>query len=242
MGRVVCPQGHAFDIARSGYINLLQPQDRRSKNPGDSPAAVKARRIIHELGATEALLRDIARLTGASLDDCVLDIGSGDGFYLGSLFRQIGFQAVGIDISVPAADAAAKRYPDGEWIVANADRFIPYADHSFTKVLSLTARMNCKEFHRVIHPDGQLLLAVPAPDDLIELRGAGRDRVPRTIEAFALQFQLVEQGRATVTTELDAIAVQNLLLSIYRPMQPAPPKAGRVTFSLDLLLFQPRKS
>ena len=27
--------------------------------------------------------------------------------------------------------------------------------------------------------DGRLLVALPAPDDLIELRGAGRDRVPR---------------------------------------------------------------
>ena len=32
----VCPRGHAFDVARSGYVNLLQPQDRRS--PGQSHA------------------------------------------------------------------------------------------------------------------------------------------------------------------------------------------------------------
>ena len=34
--RLLCPRGHSFDVARSGYINLLQPQDRRSKRPGDT--------------------------------------------------------------------------------------------------------------------------------------------------------------------------------------------------------------
>jgi len=37
---LVCSAGHAFDIARSGYINLLQPQDRRSLVAGDSKTAV----------------------------------------------------------------------------------------------------------------------------------------------------------------------------------------------------------
>src|SRR5450755_3800076 len=38
--RFVCERGHSFDVARSGYLNLLQPQDRRSANPGDSKEAV----------------------------------------------------------------------------------------------------------------------------------------------------------------------------------------------------------
>ena len=31
--RVLCARGHSFDVARSGYINLLQPQERRSRQP-----------------------------------------------------------------------------------------------------------------------------------------------------------------------------------------------------------------
>ena len=94
------------------------------------------------------------------------------------LLAQIGFDAHGIDISIPAIDAAARRYPGCEWVVANADRFVPYADRSFSIVLSITARMNAREFRRVLRDDGRLLVAVPAPEDLIELRGTGRDRVP----------------------------------------------------------------
>src|SRR5579864_8898608 len=140
--RVHCPRGHSFDIARSGYINLLQPQDRRSKNPGDTTAAVQGRRQLHELGVTQPLLHGIAEMMAASPNDSVLDAGCGDGFYLGSLARETGFDAHGVDISVPAVDAAARRYPGCEWIVANADRALPYADSTFSVVLSITARMN----------------------------------------------------------------------------------------------------
>src|SRR5437773_124930 len=140
--RLLCPRGHSFDVARSGYINLLQPQDRRSRQPGDTAAAVAGRRRLHVSGVTAPLLDGIAKMIAASTGDVVLDAGCGDGFYLGALARQTSFTACGVDISVPAIDAAARRYPGCEWIVANADRFVPYADRSFTIVLSITGRMN----------------------------------------------------------------------------------------------------
>jgi 23S rRNA (guanine745-N1)-methyltransferase len=236
--RLFCPRGHSFDVARSGYINLLQPQDRRSKQPGDTAKAVAARRRLHDRGVTEPLLRAIADISAASPDDTVLDAGCGDGFYLGTLARQTGFDAYGVDISIPAVDAAARRYPECEWIVANADRFVPYAERSFSIILSITARMNSGEFRRVLRDGGRLLLALPGPDDLIELRGAGRDRVARTVDTFARDFKLVEQRRVSAAADLDAAAVEDVLHSIYRPMRSQPAGATRVTFSLDLLLFR----
>jgi len=245
--RLFCPRGHSFDVARSGYINLLQPQDRRSKRPGDTPAAVAARRRLHDLGVTEPLLAGIAELAQASPGDIVLDAGCGDGFYLGSLVRQSGCAGHGIDISIPAVEAAARRYPPGtagcEWIVANADRFVPYADQSFSMILSITGRMNAGEFRRVLRDDGRLLVALSAPDDLIELRSRagkpGRDRVPQALETFAPQFKLIGRSQVTTAADLDAAAVQDVLLSIYRPLRSQPVDAMRVTFSLDLLLFRP---
>ena len=236
--RVACERKHSFDIARSGYINLLQPQDRRSKNPGDSAEAVAARRRLHDLGATKPLMEGIAALLEAGKDDVVLDAGCGDGFYLGSLVERCGCEGHGIDISVPAIQAAARRYPGCEWIVGNADRFIPYADRSFSVVLSITARTNVPEFHRVLQDSGRLLVALPAPDDLIELRGRGRDRTIRTIETFAPAFTITAQSRVTTAALLDAPAVHDVLLSIYRPLRPRPAEGMQVTFSLDLLLFQ----
>src|ERR1039457_4363049 len=88
--RLHCLRGHSFDIARSGYINLLQPQDRRSRQPGDTAAAVAARRRLHDRGVTGPLLDSIAEMLAASPDDTVLDAGCGDGFYLGALARRTG--------------------------------------------------------------------------------------------------------------------------------------------------------
>jgi len=237
---LACPRGHSFDIARSGYVNLLQPNDKRSKLPGDTAAAVAARRRLHDRGVTAPLLEAISALAAIDRDDVMLDVGCGDGYYLGTIALESGCEAHGIDISVPAVDAAARRYPECEWIVGNADRFLPYADKTFSRVLSITARMNVPELRRVLRDDGRLLVAIPAPDDLVELRGAGRDRVARTLAEFGTAFTISEQQRASTIADLDRDAVHDVLLSIYRPRSLEKVSAARVTFSLDLLLFAPR--
>ena len=239
--RWVCARGHCFDVARSGYVNLLQPQDRKSKQPGDTTAAIAGRRRLHDRGVTKPLLDAIAAMAGAGQKDVVLDAGCGEGFYLGNMQRQSGFEAHGVDISIPAIDAAARRYPEGKWIVANADRLLPYSDGSFTLVLSVTARMNAAEFQRVLRTDGRLLVAIPGAEDLRELRGgsAGRDRVERTVATFSAGFDLVDQRHVTTSAALDLPEIEGLRHAIYLPaIGPASRgEMGRVTFALDLLLF-----
>ncbi len=237
---MICPRGHCFDIARSGYVNLLQPQDKKSKEPGDTVAAIAGRRRIHELGVTQPLLDAISSLSGVVACDVVLDAGCGEGFYLGSLQAGSGCAAEGVDISIPAVDAAARRYPACSWVVANADRALPYGDASFTLVLSINARLNAAEFRRVVRPGGRLLLAIAGAEDLRELRGgsAGRDRVARTVEMFGSEgFALVEHRSVLTVAQLDAAAIADLSHAIYRPLAGDAVEIDRVTFALDLLLF-----
>lgn len=234
-----CASGHSFDVARSGYVNLLQPQDRKSKHPGDSAEAVAARRRLHDLGVTRPLLDEIVDVLQPDARDVLLDVGCGDGFHLGSMVAGSGCAGSGVDLSIPAVDAAARRYPGCEWIVANADRALPYSDRSFSAVMSITARMNVAEFARVLQPEGRLLVAVAGPEDLIEVRGRGRDRMERTVEEFRSHFELVESRRVTHRAELDRAAIEDLRVAIYRPMQSAEAVGGTITFSLDLLLFRP---
>ena len=40
-----CPQGHQFDMAKEGYVNLLPVQHKRSRDPGDSAEMMQARRM-----------------------------------------------------------------------------------------------------------------------------------------------------------------------------------------------------
>ena len=233
--RVVCPRGHSFDVARSGYVNLLQPNEKRSKAPGDAKEIVAARRRFFDRGFEKPLIEAmVGMLAGADETSALLDAGCGEGSYLDAIARELGGSAHGVDISIPAIDAAARRYRQHEWIVANADRFIPYADASFGLVLSITARMNSAEFRRVLRDDGLLLVAIPAPGDV----ATDRDRVARTIGTFASDFELRERRRVTTEADLDEDAVRDLLASTYRPARSF--AARRVTLSRDLLLFAPK--
>ncbi len=219
---LVCPQGHSFDLARSGYCNLLQPQDSRSKKPGDSRAAVEARRRLLDAGHGAALLAALEEEIGLKPGAAVLDVGCGEGHYLGALAASAAIEAHGLDLSVPAVELAARRYPEVTWVVANADRFLPYASGSFDLVLSLDARLSPGEMRRVMAPGGRLLVAVPAPDDLVELRtavlgeGVLRDRLARAAELLAPDFVLEERRTVRQTALLDAAALRDALAATYR--------------------------
>ena len=243
--RWICERGHAFDVARSGYANLLQPNERRSRTPGDSAEAVAARRRLEERGFLDVILSEAKDLrlrnrrsfaVSAAQDDVCLDAGCGDGYWLASVDAP---ERIGIDISVAAIEAAAKRYPDCAFFVANADRFLPFSDGSFDLVLSITARMNDAEFRRVLRDEGRLLVAIPAPDDLIELRGGRemRDRVARTVALFP-SFTLLEHRRATAKAHLDRQGIADVLASSYRGMKVVDVDESDVTFSRDVLLFE----
>jgi 23S rRNA (guanine745-N1)-methyltransferase len=249
--RVVCRGGHSFDIARSGYVNLLQSQDRKARRPGDSPEALAARRRLLARGVTAPLVDAVVGLLALTGEDAVLDVGCGDGDHLAAIAERFGCEAHGVDISAAAIDAAAKRHPRLRWVVANADRFLPYAEASFRAVVSITARMNAPEFRRVLRGDGTLLVAVPAPDDLVELRRAAlgegvlRDRVERTIATFAPRFTLARHERIRHVARLDAAAVADVMTSAYRALR-ANERARLaaigdidVTQSRDVLLFRP---
>ena len=45
-----CENGHTFDVARQGYVNLLTVQQKHSLNPGDTREMVGARRQFLEAG------------------------------------------------------------------------------------------------------------------------------------------------------------------------------------------------
>lgn len=250
-----CPRGHSFDLAKSGYLNLLQPQDKRSKNPGDSKEAVASRRRVLAAGHDAPFLDDL-RATIAALplpeNPAVLDVGCGEGTHLAALASTFRAEAHGLDLSVPAIDLAARTHPGPTWVVANADRFLPYADGSFDLAMSLTARKNAPELRRVLAPQGRLLVAVPAEDDLAELREAVlgekvlRNRVDRTLATFAPHFKLETHHRLRWTVHLDPAGMQDVLASTYRGGRESQREkverlgGGAVTMGRDVLVFRGR--
>ena len=219
------PCGHCFDIARSGYINLLQPQDRRARKPGDTAEAVAARRRLLDAGAGAALLAALsATIAGLGVPPGTrtLDIGAGEGSLLGALAARFGLEAAGVDLSARAVDLAARRHPAVLWLVANADRGLPIADGSLDLALSITARRSPAECARVLAPGGHLVVAVPASDDLLELREAAlgsashEDRVAKLIEEHAGAFELAGRREARERMRFTASQLEDLLISTYR--------------------------
>jgi 23S rRNA (guanine745-N1)-methyltransferase len=163
-----CVNGHSFDQAKEGYVNLLLSHQRKSAHPGDDAAMIQARRRFLDSGAYNPLsdlIRQSSFITQRS-SLSILDCGCGEGFLLGSLNGQ----RFGVDISKEAVRCAAKRYKDTTWIVANGMRKLPFADQSLDLILSILAPRNPKEFARILKPNGHLILGVPGPNHLIELR------------------------------------------------------------------------
>jgi 23S rRNA (guanine745-N1)-methyltransferase len=251
--RLVCGSDHSFDVARSGYVNLLQPQDRRSSRPGDSSEALAARHRLLE-GVEAPLVAAIVDTLSLTEHDVILDVGCGEGHHLAAIARRFGCGAHGLDISVPAIDAAARRHPGLEWVVANADRFVPYVERAFSVVASITGRKNAEEFRRVIRPDGLLLVVVPAADDLMEVRravlgeGVLHDRIERTVATFAPLFALERHERLRRVVRLDRGIVADVMTGSYRGLRRT--ERARleavadleVTLSRDLLLLRPAGS
>jgi 23S rRNA (guanine745-N1)-methyltransferase len=250
-----CARGHAYDRARSGYVNLLQPNDRRSSTPGDSKAAVAARRRFLAAGHEETILAalvDAAARAGARPGAVVLDVGCGEGTFAARVAAATGAECCGVDVSAAAIDLAARAWPGASWVVANADRMLPLADASVDVVASITSRRNAPEMRRVVARGGALVVAVPAPDDLVELREIihgrrfERDRVERTVDDLAPHFELAARERVAAVARLDAEAVRDLLAATYRGARASErERLGEtasldVTLSRDVLSFTPR--
>jgi len=167
-----CAGGHSFDLAKEGYANLLLSHQRRSSHPGDDDKMIQARRRFFDSGAFDPLTN---LLTNSAIINrqsamSILDCGCGEGHFLGALSESRDGQFFGVDVSKEAVRCAAKRYRKAKWIVANGMRKLPFADHSLDAILSILAPRNPEEFARVLKPDGALILGVPGPNHLIELR------------------------------------------------------------------------
>lgn len=225
---VRCPAGHAFDVARQGYVNLLAGAER----PGtaDTPAMVAARADFLAAGHYTPLAAAVSRTvahhhaapagpvprTGGSpvtASTVVLDAGAGTGHYLAAVLDSLPSSATGIalDVSKHALRRAARAHPRIGAAVTDLWRPLPVRTGVAAVVLNVFAPRNAAEFRRVLRPDGALVVATPAPHHLAELVGplgllaVDASKEDRLAASLTPHFELVSRDELTVDLRLSRV-------------------------------------
>ena len=176
----ICENGHSFDVARQGYVNLLPVQHKRSKQPGDSKAMVLARTQFLNTGIYQPVADKLTQIVLTHIindnDHCLLDAGCGEGYYFDFLVKQLSraeggnkLSFIGLDISKDAIVQATKRNKQTSWIVGT-NRQPPVEDETIDILLCMFGFFCDEGFYRVLKPGGKAILVDPGVDHLKELR------------------------------------------------------------------------
>ena len=179
-----CPEGHCFDIARKGYVNLLTTVGRNPKNSGDNAEMVKAR--------TEVLNRDyylpLAEKTGEILaeelrdtsDPAIIDSGCGEGYYTVKYAAMVPkARFFGIDISKNAISHCMTRVhqkgiKNCSFAVASSFE-LPFEDGFADIIVCTFAPVTDREYAAKLKQTGSLIVVSPSPGHLFELKAAVYD-------------------------------------------------------------------
>lgn len=163
-----CPQGHSFDLAGQGYVNLLGGDKRGAS--GDTAAMVAARAKFLSAGHYVPLTAALAEASLGAPPGPVLDLGAGTGYHLAALLGDMPARVgVALDSSRYAARRAARSHPRAGAVVADTWAGLPIRPGSMGLVICVFSPRNGAETARVLKPGGRLVVVTPGPGHLKEL-------------------------------------------------------------------------
>ena len=178
---------HCYDIAASGYVNLLPPGKGKNARTGDDAGMMAARTAFlaggYYDGISDAVADIAARYLPAGTDTVrICDAGCGEGYHTCRIARGIAARtgrpvdAVGVDASKKGAAAGAKlaartAAADADFSFVAGNIFsLPVADRSLHVMLSLFAPIPAAEAMRTLRDDGILIVTASAARHLWEMR------------------------------------------------------------------------
>lgn len=164
-----CENGHSFDMAKEGYVNLLIGS-KSSDFSGDDKQMVSSRTRFLDGGYYSPLREKICNLIKqyGKADSVLVDAGCGEGYYT-SAYSEICSHTAGIDISKAAIRHASKKCKNAEFAVASVYH-LPVADSSADIIINCFSPNAPDEFSRVLNKGGYLFYVVPSPRHLWELK------------------------------------------------------------------------
>lgn len=195
-----CKNNHSFDIAKEGYVNLLNSNKSGEKTGDNKDMAISRRKFLSN-GYYSILAKTIVDTVAKyKSEGNLLDVCCGEGYYSEMLAQSLEKMNVfGFDISKEMIRLAAKRKSSVNFFVANMKK-IPVADESFDVVTHLFAPFNSSEFARVLKKDGILISVVSGEKHLLGLKNVLydtpylNDEAPPEAPDFVLKEKIKIKG------------------------------------------------
>ncbi len=209
-----CVNHHSYDVAKQGYVNLHVVQHKHSKNPGDTPESVQARRQFLAAGHYAPLQQAVIALLREHRIENLLDIGCGEGYYTAAMQAEV-LQCVGVDIAKNAVQVAAKVNRQVTWVVGTGAT-LPVLDASIDLCSSLFSPIPEQEILRVLKPKAYLLVVTPATEHLYAMREALFEEVnahesQKFVDQLASNFQLVHEQVVDAPLSLSQEELKHLI-------------------------------
>ena len=205
---LICDSRHCFDLAASGYVNLLA-----GRGGGDTKKAVRARSEFLDAGYYKPVADKLCDILSRHLPkgSAIIDAGCGEGYYTEALVKA-GYPVLGFDISKHAVNAASKRLAKSkEAFFAVAGIFdMPVRDASFDGLVNIFAPFAEDEFFRVVKKSGIAAAVWAGPGHLAGLKSLLYDtptnneerkdlpKNKKTLDKVHVEYDIIVEGNKNI--------------------------------------------
>ena len=208
--RWVCPEGHSFDKAREGYVNLLF---RHGGTHGDNREMVLARRKFLDSGHYLPLRLLLCGRVKEQSPKTLLDAGCGEGYYTEGMSAALALGELwGVDISKEALVCAGKRLKGKAKLAVASIYDLPFEDGCFEALTLTFSPYSGEEYRRVLKENGLLYMVIPGSRHLWELKEVLYERpYENEVRDRALPgFEYLSEDRISYTREVQGEDLQKL--------------------------------
>lgn len=202
-----CEDGHSYDIARQGYVNLVLANQKHSQQPGDNIESLNARQQFLSGGSYQPLADRLAELVSELMHDggSFLDAGCGTGYYLRKITEKcsLDLSYYAVDIARKGVAMTARAVPEAVCFVGNVFH-LPFEDGTLDGLMSVFCPYSGEEFARIIKEGGYVIAVTPGARHLYQMKQIVYSEVYLNDEkGYDLpQFELVSRENVTYDTLL----------------------------------------
>ena len=239
---LLCENKHTYDLARSGYVNLLLSDQMNTKLPGDNKLMVNSRRDFLNKGYYSVLMKSFCRIVKEYTKEnaVILDAGCGEGYYTVNMAGKVPYAFImGTDISKTAVDAAAKRMKisgmKNIYFSVSSVFHLPVESDSCDMVTTLFAPYCKEEFQRVLKNNGVMIMVIPSQRHLIQLKEAVYEEPylnevkDFALEGFVLKEHITVEDKINLSSSEDILNLFSMTPYYYKTSEEGQKKLSLIS-------------